>query len=83
MSSLHQEILENLSGRPYGVNALVAINGIDDTIEGLKALKELVESRVVLVKYQTFEGKQLALYQKNWMHNRFVSEQRSQLKAVD
>lgn len=41
-------IVNNLKGRVHGVNSMVAISGIDDTIRGLRVLQQMVEENVII-----------------------------------
>ena len=44
---MKEQILKNLSGRVYPINAFAAIRGVDDISTGMNALNELIAAGVV------------------------------------
>ena len=52
----HEKIVENLSGRVYGVNIWTALHGITDFDKGNKALHQLVDGGRIIKKNVTIPG---------------------------
>jgi hypothetical protein len=81
MSADGQTIVGNLKGRVHGVNSMVAISGVSDTISGLRLLDQLVQDNIVIEeRYNLPDGNVASLYRYN--HFRAGLQPKSAIHAV-
>ena len=64
-SPVHQRILENLTGRVYPLSGAAALIGVDDYIDGLRALDELTRDQLIILTHELVQGIEIAHYTLN------------------
>ena len=64
-SPIHQRILQNLTGRAYPLPGAAALIGVDNYIDGLRALDELTRDRLIILTHELVQGIEVAHYTLN------------------